>query len=275
MGVTMCRLYGFRSNARRKVECELIHAQNSLLSQSQHDERGGSNPHGWGLGTYDGIAPTVVREPVAAFDSDEFRWESARIYTCNTLAHVRRATVGIIREENTHPFMHGSWLFAHNGNLGAFSEIRDLLIDEMTSAHREAVLGDTDSEHFFHWVLSRAESEPEASLIHVLGRAVEQIRDWSQAARPGAEVALNTILTNGTESVGTRFGRSLWYLERPLVHACEICDGALHVEEGMTSPYRAVVIASERVTETEEWTAMPDGTVFHVDRDLNLHLTAM
>ncbi len=275
VGVTMCRLYGFRSNARRKVECELIHAQNSLLSQSAYDERGASNPHGWGLGTYDGDTPSVVREPVAAYDSDEFRWESAKIYTCNTLAHVRRATVGIVREENTHPFTHEGWLFAHNGNLGAFSEIRGRLLDEMTSAHREAVRGDTDSEHFFHWLLSRAAREPEKSLVQVLGEAVYQLRAWSEAAESGAEIALNTILTNGTESLGTRFGRSLWYVERPLVHACEICDGALHVEEGMTSPYRAVVIASEQITQTEEWTAIPDGTLFYVDAELGLHLTAI
>jgi glutamine amidotransferase len=271
----MCRLYGFRSNTRRKVECELIHAQNSLLSQSENDERGGSNPHGWGLGTYEGSTPKVVREPVAAYDSDEFRWESARIYTCNTLAHVRRATVGVVREENTHPFAHGSWLFAHNGNLGAFSEIRNLLLDEMTPAHRDAVRGDTDSEHFFHWVLSRAEREPDTSLVRILGKAVRQVRDWSEAAEAGAEVALNTILTNGTESVGTRFGRSLWYVERPLVHPCEICDGALHVEEGSTSPYRAVVIASEKVTQDEDWTSISDGTLFHVDRNLDLHMTSM
>ncbi len=48
----MCRLYGFRSNFPRKVECELIRAQNSLITQSLKDERGTSNPHGWGLGTY-------------------------------------------------------------------------------------------------------------------------------------------------------------------------------------------------------------------------------
>lgn len=271
----MCRLYGFRSNARRKVECELIQAQNSLLSQSQHDERGRSNPHGWGLGTYDGVRPSVVRQPEAAYDSAAFRSESARIYTCNTLAHVRRATVGIVREENTHPFVSGNWLFAHNGNLGAFEGIRDRFLAEMSSAHRREVKGDTDSEHFFRWVLSRMEREPERGLLSVLGDAVHRVRRWSDEADPGSEVALNTILTNGHETVGTRVGRSLWYVDRNLVHPCDICDGALHVEAEITSPYRAVVVASERITTTEEWTAVPDESLFRIDSELGLNFTAL
>jgi glutamine amidotransferase len=35
------------------------------------------------------------------------------------LAHLRRATVGRVALENTHPFCHGSWVFAHNGTLPA------------------------------------------------------------------------------------------------------------------------------------------------------------
>jgi predicted glutamine amidotransferase len=65
--------------------------------------------------------------------------------------------------------------------------------------------------------------------------------------------------------VGLRYGRSLWYVERDLVHLCEVCDGALHGEEGGTSPYRAVVVASQRVTGDEEWTQVPEASLFHVD----------
>lgn len=271
----MCRLYGFRSSAPRKVECELIHAQNSLLSQSRQDERGSSSPDGWGLGTYNGPRPSVVRQPAAAYDSAAFRSESARIYSSNTVAHVRRATVGIVREENTHPFAAGNWLFVHNGNLGAFEGIRELFLEEMNPAHRRELRGDTDSEHFFRWVLSRREREPDAGLLSVLGAAVHTVRRWSDKVDPGSEVTLNTILTDGRETVGTRVGRSLWYVERELVHPCEICDCVPHVEAGMTSSYRAVVVASERITTTEDWTAVPDESLFRIDSELGLSLTAL
>ncbi len=82
----MCRLYAFKSNARRKVECELLRSQNSLLEQSRRDERGASNPHGWGLGTDEESEPRVVRQPEAAFASEVHRWESAQTHTCNVLA---------------------------------------------------------------------------------------------------------------------------------------------------------------------------------------------
>ena len=262
----MCRLYGFRSNTRRKVECELIRSQNSLLEQSLEDERGQSNPHGWGLATYELVEPRVVRQPEAAFDSDAFRWESARAYACNVLAHVRRATVGGVRMANTHPFTHGRWLLAHNGNLGAFDAVRPRLLAAMDPRHRAAIHGDTDSEHVFHWLLSLRETEPDGPLLDVVRGGVRQVIEWSEAEDPGAEIALNIILTDGEESVGLRYGRSLWYVERDLVHPCEVCDGALHVEEGGTSPYRAVVVASERVTGDEEWTQIPEAMLFHVDR---------
>ena len=69
----MCRLYGFISNHARKVECELIQSQNSLLVQSIHDERGESNADGWGLGIYRHLLPIVVRKPIAAYANDDFR----------------------------------------------------------------------------------------------------------------------------------------------------------------------------------------------------------
>lgn len=269
----MCRLYGFRSNTLRKVECELIHSQNSLLAQSCSDERGMSNPHGWGLGMYDGSDPVVVRQPEAACDSESFRWESARVYTCNVLAHVRRATIGNVRFENTHPFVQDHWLFAHNGNLGAFNLIRPRILDGLEPKYKNAIQGDTDSELLFYWLLSLREREHLRPLLDVVRRGVKQVIKWSDDEEPEAEVALNIILTDGEESVGLRYGRALWYVERDLVHPCDICDGAVrHVDENTQSQYRAVVVASERITKTEEWTQIPEGTLFRIDSEARLHL---
>ncbi len=271
----MCRLYGFRSNTLRKVECELIHSQNSLLVQSCSDERGTSNPHGWGLGIYEDDVPFVVRQPEAACDSESFRLESARVYTCNVLAHVRQATVGDVRLENTHPFVQDHWLFAHNGNLAAFELIRSRLLHGMEPKYRNAIQGNTDSEHLFYWLLSLRERENIQPLLNVVRKGVHQVIKWSNDEGPSTEVALNFILTNGEESVGLRYGRTLWYMKRNLVHPCEVCDGAIHVDGSAKSQYNAVVIASERITTTEEWTQIPEGTLFRIDSETRLHFESL
>src|ERR687897_3268653 len=48
----MCRLYGFRATEPTTVECTLVSAQNALIVQSQRDQEGRSNAHGWGVAVY-------------------------------------------------------------------------------------------------------------------------------------------------------------------------------------------------------------------------------
>ncbi len=134
----MCRLYCMRSNYPRKVECELIGAQNALIVQSLQDERGMSNPDGWGLASYRNGEPCVDRQIEPAYADEAFRWAAASVHACDVMAHVRRGTVGGLRLENTHPFVHGSWMLAHNGTVGAFEAIRGRLLETMAPAPRAA-----------------------------------------------------------------------------------------------------------------------------------------
>ena len=267
----MCRLYGFRSTTPRKVECELIRAQNSLIAQSCRDDRGESNPDGWGLGTYTGSELCVERQAEAAYESETFRWAAAHIHSCQVMAHVRRATIGNPGIENTHPFEHGRWLLAHNGSVEAFQMIRTRMLEAMTLAHRKAIQGETDSEHVFHLLLSLHEQQPEMLLLEVLRQGLQQVIEWSRQADPNAEVALNILWSNGEELVGSCLGRSLWFVERETVHPCEVCGGALHVQENTGIDFRAVVIASERLTTTEDWTPVPEGSLFGIGPDARLH----
>lgn len=62
----MCRPYGFRSSQHRKVECELIEAQNSLLRQILGDAAGQVHGDGWGLGHDEAAEPKLARQPTAA-----------------------------------------------------------------------------------------------------------------------------------------------------------------------------------------------------------------
>jgi glutamine amidotransferase len=46
---------------------------------------------------------------------------------------------------------------------------------------------------------------------------------WCREIELAAAVGLNVILTDGERMVGSRLGRTLFYVEREGVHDCEIC----------------------------------------------------
>ena len=78
------------------------------------------------------------------------------------------------------------------------------------------------------------------------------------------------MLTNGRELYGSRVDRSLWYVERHEVHPCQVCGGALHVEQVPASDYRAVVVASEPITSDEDWKEVPDGSLYRLGPDIEI-----
>lgn len=131
---------------------------------------------------------------------------------------------------------------------------------------------------------SRSADEPDVRRTEVLRRAIRDVearvdilaesetRQPSSGATPELEdaVALNVLWLDEMELTGSRAGRSLWYVERTEPHVCEV-HGVVHVSPPPNQPYRAVVVASERITD-EEWTEMPDGSVFSIDRGARLLL---
>lgn len=290
----MCRLYGFRATDSRRVQCELIEAQNSLMRQSHPDDGGPGSPDGWGLGI---VADGIVRrerEVEPAYESEEYRRDAARVDADTVVGHVRRATVGEARKVNTHPFRREGSLLAHNGHVPAFAEIRPRLLDEMAPELERGIRGTTDSEHVFHLLLTRlrqrtAPAEDETvreagpgsdTMQAVLGETVRDLESWCSDAvakmdeiprAPEGDrldrVALNLLWTVGDSLAGTRVGRPLWYLEREGAHRCGACGGWHPDPE--PEAYRSVVLASERVTD-EEWQEVPESSVFRVDDEMRL-----
>lgn len=266
----MCRLYGLRANEETKVECTLVHAQNSLMSQSRQDLSGETHAHGWGVATYEDHHPRLERQAWAAYHGEQFRNAAARIFSNTVIAHVRRATVGPAAIENTHPFTHHEWAFAHNGTIPDFERVRGRLCDAMTPAHRRAMGGVTDSEHLFRYLLSLRESYPDEPLADTLGTGLRRVIAWCREADPEARIGLNVLLTDGEQLVGSRWGRSLYYVERDGVSDCEVC-GFPHIHHLPGHGYRAVVVASEPITH-ESWIEFPEGSVLSITPDLHLRV---
>ena len=269
----MCRLYGFQATEPTRLECSLVRAQNALMAQSVMDREGLTHGHGWGVAEHPDGLPFVEKQAWAAYHGEHFKKTAARLYSRMAIAHVRRATVGPPGLENTHPFVHGVWLFAHNGTVPNFELLRSELLPELDELHRNEIRGSTDSEHLFRYLLTLWQSHPERPLIDILRDGLEQVITWAEEIDAWSNISLNLLWTNGEQLVGSRLNRTLWYLERDGLARCEIC-GRTHVHHDPKKPYRAVEVASEPIT-SEDWRQVPNGTVFAIDPDMRLRIEPM
>lgn len=277
----MCRLYGLQATHPTRAACELLDAQNALIRQSRQDQRGLSNPHGWGMGHVAEGETRCYRQVKPASESPQYREEALRTEGTTILAHVRRATVGEPDHANTHPFRHGPAMLIHNGHVPAFEAVRERLLDQLSETRRRSIGGTTDSEHVLALLLHLRDEHPQAPLWQITRAAVERIQRWVREADPNATVqpaetdtqslshdelehvlGLNLIWTDGTQLAGSRLNRTLWTLERSEPRACPICE-AEHASPPEGASYRAMALASERITE-EDWSEVPDGSVFSI-----------
>lgn len=269
----MCRLYGFMANEETKVECTLVHSQNALLMQSESDYLGRAHADGWGLAFYHDEFPELERRANPAYEDLHFSSTAERVYAEAVVAHVRLATVGTPSELNCHPFVFGKWAFAHNGTVSAFTQLKQELEDETDPVLQSSRVGETDSEQLFFWLLSRmriagldlSRCSSADNVAEVVASSLRELA--SRCRKAGAiEAKLNILLTNGQMMIATRWNNDLFTVLREGIHDCEIC-GIPHVHHDDSHEYRAVVIASEKLSE-EPWAEVPNYSVVAIDKSI-------
>ena len=109
-------------------------------------EFGEKNPHGYGFGAFvDGNAQ-LWKHTESALESGAYGQMPWLDDTRSMVAHVRKATVGGVNLDNTHPFHVGDLIVAHNGTFGEVDQVDARLGIE--TLRRLGVRGDTDSERF-------------------------------------------------------------------------------------------------------------------------------
>jgi len=281
----MCRFYGFRATEPTSVAYTLVESPCALLAQSRIDRRGESHPDGWGLGFYvDGGPPEIVRSASPAFEDHQFLAMAERVCARTVLAHVRQATVGGASLANTHPFVYGRWIFAHNGTVFPYAEVEPLLAAETDPRFAALRGGTTDSEAVFVWLLSRmarAGFDPDdpptepAGLVDLLADAMRQLGQWCSTAPPETPARLNLMLTDGDLLLATRWNHTLSWLIRESIHDAEAGrSGASASAGGGAGAYRAVIVASEPLTD-EAWQEVPDRSIVWIDRDVHARLRAL
>jgi predicted glutamine amidotransferase len=218
----MCRVFGCVAAEPVSVRHELLEADNPMIRQSEeHDS-------GWGMAVYErtgGGEPQLVRFPEAAYTDGDFLGATdmrGRIFN----VHVRRATMGGLTLENTHPFCLGNYSLGHNGTILEYTRLRRPGV-RVASGH-------TDSEHLFNLLMHEFDPGDVADSLRRVLEAVVHCSPFS---------GLNFLFSDGERLYAYRLGIfELHWLARP---------GQL-------------LVASERVTD-ERWHSVQQDVLLTLD----------
>ena len=224
----MCRLLGVVSS--RPVEHRTLLAERPRSLAALGEE----HRDGWGLAAACDGRWRIHKGTHPASRDARFRERALGMRGEILVSHVRKRTVGPVRRTNAHPFRRERWVFAHNGTI----EDRAWIAARTSPERAAEIRGDTDSEAFFAFLLTRIDESE--SIDHVLAHTLAACR-----ARQGFG-SFNFLLSDGANVWAHRFGRHLYVLER-----------------GSDRRASAVFIASEPMT-NEAWREVESGALLRV-----------
>jgi glutamine amidotransferase len=170
----------------------------------------------------------------------------------NVIAHIRKATQGVVALENCHPFVRELWgrywMFAHNGDLKNFAP-------RLHASFKP--VGSTDSERAFCWIMQElAKSHAAMPSIAELSITLREL-----AAQVASHGTFNFLLSNG-QALWAHASTHLCFVERchPFTHA-SLSDEDLSVNfaELAAKTDRVAVVVTAALTRNENWTAIAPG----------------
>jgi predicted glutamine amidotransferase len=214
----MCRVLGSVAAEPASLRHELLEAANPLIRPANGDD-------GWGMAAYpraEGEDATCRRFPDATAEH-ECADTRARLHN----VHVRKATIGDLKPENTHPFCLGPYSFSHNGTVRNITRLSD--------PNLGATDGQTDSEHLFRLVMHHLDSnDPVDGVRYAITATIERYPFSS----------LSFLFSDGEKLYAYRLGHcELHWLARP---------GQL-------------IVASEELTEDERWHSVRQDVLLVLD----------
>ena len=242
---------------------------------------GGSDKHGdgWGIAFYDENDARIIREPEAAVCSEHMNY--LRQHACasrSIIAHIRQASVGGTRLENTQPFAR-----ALSGRLHTFAHNGDLYELPKSIAHSPFTpLGDTDSEQAFCTLMQR--------IFHA-GNGLEEALSYSQRLDIVAEFAaeivnlgiFNFLYCDGEYLFAHSHKRTQHdgELKPPGLHLL-LREGDSNVHEGISglniasdhSDNHMALVASVPLTK-EPWQSLEDDTLVVLSRGVLIDQVAI
>lgn len=225
--------------------------------------RGRGAPLGWGIGFYQGDEVLMRRRPADEGDEIDLAAQAADVRADLVVGHVRSATVGALRTENTHPFRFRQWLFAQTGTLPEFSATRERLLENIPDFLRAQVRGETDAEVFFHVFLSFLhdrgvlEGGAQPADVREALRASLSVVDTTSSEVGARPASLNCLVTSGNFTVALHAGAPMGYRVFAGKHDAELLlgdDAALRRKVPELGQVHFVLLASDF---DDEWSFTP------------------
>lgn len=230
----------------------------SFRGLSRRGGASGEHADGWGLASFtpdghpDRPSLTLLREEApAAFSAlaDQLAERSPKALV--SIAHIRKATRGVVALENCHPFTRSwggqTWVFAHNGDLQGAIPLGD----------HYRPFGSTDSEAAFCWILEeldRARVDPTES-----SALFEQLHRC--AAALAERGTFNALISNGEWLFATATSKLHWLTRRAPFCTATLADPPIQVDFSAltTSNDVVTILSTEPLTTDEHWQPFQPG----------------
>lgn len=245
----MCQLLGMNCNVPTDI----------CFSFTGFQARGGLTDHhtdGWGISFFEGKGVRQFLDPNASAHSPVADFiRTYPIKSKNVIAHIRKATQGEVKLENTHPFVREMWgqywSFAHNGDLKIFEPKID---------GRYRPVGNTDSEKAFCFILQELQKEFGETIPTMSALAKKLHVLTLDIAKFGV---FNFLLSNGEFMMAhcsTKLASIVRKAPFSVAHLKDQ-DVAVDFSAVTTSNDRVAVIATNPLTENETWSIHAPGTL--------------
>ncbi len=258
----MCRLFGLYSNTLVDVYFSFFESPSGGLVELSH-----SNPDGWGIAWFSESGWKLYKEPMPLYSSNRAKDIIQKVRGRIIVSHVRNASVGGRKKENTHPWLYRGWVFAHNGTID-----REELLKLLSSEYSMDLEGDTDSEVFFHLIIQEVEGvgNPVKGIINAIKR-ITNSGVWFKS--------LNFIASDSKKLYALRYVNTnqdyytLFYVERPregLKLRRLSRETQQLIEMKLVRGEKAIIIASEPMSDEPYWRLIPNKQLVIVDENLNV-----
>jgi len=280
----MSRLLAYIANDPQRIRCALHPGREAL----RHEAADGPLD-GWGFGFHGGGEVLLQRRPRQHSGELDFYELLGDLRTDVLIGHMRKATVGIVKNDNTHPFRFRSWIFAHHGTVGRWEAVRAGLLEEIPDFLRRNIRGETDSEHLFHLFLGQLHRAGKLDDAHVApevaGRAMAEALAVCDRLVGDGSSTLNMAASNGRILLATARGAPLHCSQISGIHECPVCketpsgSGAMrHSARPFEHDHlRAVVLVGDDglAAPRAPWTTVPEGSLVTVSHELRLEIAPL
>jgi predicted glutamine amidotransferase len=256
----VCRLFALHAGTQDvQADFWLLEAPTSLAAQSE------VNADGFGIAALSAeSALMLIRNPVRAASDRIYRGVARYAEASQFIVHLRYADTGGVSLPNTHPFLQGGRVFAHNGVVGDLEKLEHRL-----GEYAAMVSGQTDSERFFA-LITLCIREAGGDVRAGIAAAVRELAE-------GYELySLNFLLGEVGHVWAFRYPEHnpLLVLEqaggdnRALIE--RDTHGTLSMRANPRGEQPMVVIASEAMDDDPGWEDVGVGELIHVGPDLEL-----